>query len=318
MTGRISRLDWVLFFTLALVWGSSYLFIKIGIESLSPLTLIACRLGIATLILGIVLAVGREALPRSRGIYLRLVVMALLNIVMPFSLIAWGEHYIDSGLAAVLQAVTPLFTLILAALILDDERITVNRLVGLAVGFGGVIVLVSRSLGGPTGDQAGLGDLALVGSSAAYAAGNVFVRSQLRGLGPVVPAFFQVSIAFVIIASLGLVFEQPIRLPSRPEAILAVVWLGVLGSACAYLIYFRLVHRLGPTRLSLITYLMPIVGVSLGVAVLGERVDGRVFVAAALILAGVALVNVRLGRVRAGRPAQVAVAAPSEPGEDRA
>jgi drug/metabolite transporter (DMT)-like permease len=316
MATHISRLDWALFFVLSLLWGSSYLFIKIGIESLSPFTLIACRLGIATVVLGLVLAVAREKLPRDRATYAKLVVMALLNIVLPFSLIAWGERYIDSGLAALLQAITPLFTLILAALALDDERITLNRLVGLAIGFGGVTVLVSHSLGSPAGDQAWIGDLALIGSSVGYAAGNVFVRSQVRGLRPMVPAFFQVSIAFVIIASLALVFERPIHLPSRPEAILAVTWLGVLGSACAYLIYFRLVHRLGPTRLSLITYLMPIVGVSLGVLVLGETFDSRVFLAAALILGGVALANVRLARFRPGRHPAGSPAALAEPAEE--
>ncbi len=301
MTSGISRLDWALFFVLATVWGGSYLFIKIGIESLSPLTLVACRLGIATVTLGLVLGLARERLPRERGTYARLIVMACLNIVIPFSLIAWGERYLDSGLAAVLQAITPLFTLVFAALALDDERISPSRLAGLAVGFGGVVVLVSHSIGSPAGDQAWLGDVALIGSSVSYGAGNVFVRSQMRGLRPMVPAFFQVSIAFLIIAPLAIIFEAPLRLPSRPEAIFAVLELGLLGSALAYLIYFRLVHRLGPTRLSLITYLMPIVGVSLGVVVLGEAFDARVFLAGGLILAGVALVNVPLDRLRRRR-----------------
>lgn len=316
MTNRISRLDWALFFGLALAWGSSYLFIKIGIQSLSPFTLVACRLGIATVVLGTVVAVAREKLPHDRLTYARLVVMACLNIVIPFSLIAWGERYIDSGMAAVLQAMTPLFTLILASLALDDERISLNRLVGLAIGFGGVLVLVSHSLGSPAGDQAWIGDLALVGSSFAYACGNVFVRHQVRGLRPMIPAFFQVSTAFVIIAVLAAAFERPIHLPSRPEAILAVTWLGVLGSACAYLIYFRLVHRVGPTRLSLITYLMPVVGVTLGVLVLGETIDTRIFLASALILGGVALVNVRFGRFRPGRQPGRVPAAKTEPVED--
>ncbi len=322
MTTRISRLDWGLFLILAMVWGSSYLFIKIGIESLSPLTLVACRLGIAGAVLGTVVAVARERLPRDRATYAKLGVMALLNVVIPFSLIAWGERYIDSGLAAVLQAITPLFTLVLAALALDDESISLNRLVGLTVGFGGVVVLVSGSLGSPTGDEAWKGELALVGSSLAYAAGNVFVRRQVRGLRPMIPAFFQVSIAFVVIAGLAVAFESPIHLPTRPEAILAVTWLGVLGSAFAYLIYFRLVHRLGPTRLSLITYLMPVVGVSLGVSVLGETIDARIFLASALILGGVALVNLRLDRflpsrrVRVNGPMPVPVPVPIKPGDE--
>jgi drug/metabolite transporter (DMT)-like permease len=230
--------------------------------------------------------------------------MAVFNIVLPFSLITWGERYIDSSLAAILQATTPLFTIVIASLALAEEAITLNRLVGLIVGFGGVVVLFSHGLSG--GSTSSLpGEIALVLSSVSYAAGNVFVRLRMRGFHPTVPAFFQVSFALLITSVLALVLESPIHLPDTPRALFAIVWLGVFGSSLAYLIYFRLVHVLGPTRMSLITYVMPIVGIVLGMLVLNETIDLRTIAGTAVILAGVGLVNSRRGARRVfGRAAE--------------
>ncbi len=289
--------DWLLFGLISFFWGSSYLFIKIGIETLSPLTLIAGRLFFGSLVLGVALKLARVTLPRDRATYGKLVVMAVFNIVLPFSLITWGERYIDSSLAAILQATTPLFTIVIGSLALAEEAITLNRLVGLTLGFGGVVVLFSHGLSG--GSTSSLpGEIALVLSSISYAAGNVFVRVRMRGFHPTVPAFFQVTFALLITTVLALILESPIHLPDTPRALFAVVWLGVFGSSLAYLIYFRLVHVLGATRMSLITYVMPIVGIVMGVLVLNETIDLRTIVGTAIILAGVGLVNGRRGARR--------------------
>lgn len=290
MSTRPTTRDWLLFGLISVFWGSSYLFIKIGVETLQPFTLIAGRLFFGSLVLGAALLVIRAPLPRDRGTYAKLLFMAVVNIVVPFSLITWGEQYIDSSLAAILQATTPLFTIVIASLALTEEAITVNRLIGLIIGFGGVVVLFSHGLTGGRGDSL-LGELALVLSSLSYAIGSVFVRVRMRGFHPTVPAFFQVSIAFLIILVLTLVFESPVHLPDTARAWFAVIWLGVFGSSLAYLIYFRLVHVLGATRISLITYVMPIVGIVAGVLVLNETIDIRTVLGAAIILAGVGLVN---------------------------
>jgi drug/metabolite transporter (DMT)-like permease len=292
MSTRPTTRDWLLFGLISLFWGSSYLFIKIGVETISPFTLIAGRLFFGALVLGAALVLSRAPLPRDRGTYAKLLFMAVFNIVIPFSLITWGEQYIDSSLAAILQATTPLFTIVIASLALSEEAITLNRLVGLIIGFGGVVVLFSHGLSGGRGDAL-LGEVALVLSSLSYAVGNVFVRVRMRGFHPTVPAFFQVSIALLLMSVLVVLFESPVRLPDTARAWFAVVWLGVFGSSLAYLIYFRLVHVLGPTRLSLITYIMPIVGIVLGLLVLSETIDIRTVVGAAIILAGVGLVNSR-------------------------
>lgn len=297
MTSRPTSRDWLLFGLISFFWGSSYLFIKIGIETLSPLTLIAGRLFFGSLVLGVALKLARVSLPRDRATYGKLVVMAVFNIVLPFSLITWGERYIDSSLAAILQATTPLFTIVIASLALAEEAITLNRLVGLIIGFGGVVVLFSRGLsGGSTSSMPG--EIALVLSSLSYAVGNVFVRVRMRGFHPTVPAFFQVSFALLITSALALILESPIHLPDSPRALFAVVWLGVFGSSLAYLIYFRLVHVLGPTRMSLITYVMPIVGIVMGVLVLNETIDLRTVIGTGIVLAGVGLVSSRRGARR--------------------
>jgi len=307
---RTARIDWVIFAALGLFWGSSYLFIKIGVETLSPFTLVASRLAVGATLLAVVLALSNQRLPRNRRTYGHLGVMAVLNIVIPFSLITWGEQSIDSALASILNASVPLFTIVLAALFLADEPITVNRVIGLLVGFGGVVVLTSPSLSGGGGSLTG--ELAMIGSSIAYASGNVYARRFVRGLHPMVTSFFQVFFALVATAVLALVFERPFAVAIQPSTILSVLWLGVFGSALAYLAFFRLHSRWGSTRSSLVAYLLPVVGIVLGFLVLHERIDGRVLAGTALIVGGVALVNSRFGQRRQERPA--AARAETRPG----
>jgi drug/metabolite transporter (DMT)-like permease len=296
---RASRLDWVLFAALGFFWGSSYLFIKIGVESLPPFALIAGRLGIGAVLLGIVLRVAGEPLPRERAVYGRLLVMSLVSITVPFFLITWGEQSIDSALAAILNATVPLFTIVFAAAVFAEEAITLNRLIGLGVGFLGVVLLVGRGLGGSgLGGDSIAGELAMIGSSISYAAGNVYARRSVRGLRPMVPAFFQVFFAFLTTATLSIVLEQPWTVSPAPDAVFAVIWLGVFGSSMAYLIYFRLLRAWGPTRTSLVAYLLPVVGIVLGAVVLDETVDARILLGTALIVGGVALVNSRRGTRR--------------------
>jgi drug/metabolite transporter (DMT)-like permease len=293
---RTARIDWAIFAALGLMWGSSYLFIKIGVETLSPFTLVAARLAVGAILLAAVLAVSSQRLPRSRRTYGHLAMMAVLNIVIPFSLITWGEQSIDSALASILNASVPLFTIVLAAIYLTDEPITSNRILGLLVGFGGVVVLTSPSLTGSGGSLPG--ELAMIGSSIAYAAGNVYARRYVRGLHPMITSFFQVFFALLATVALALVFERPFAVSVQPSTIVSVLWLGIFGSALAYLAFFRLHARWGSTRSSLIAYTLPVVGILLGFIVLNEAIDGRVLAGTALIIGGVALVNSRFGQRR--------------------
>jgi drug/metabolite transporter (DMT)-like permease len=293
---RTSQIDWLIFFALGFMWGSSYLFIKIGVETLEPFTLIALRLGIGLAVLATVVFLARESLPREPRIYGHLVVMAVINIALPFFLITTAEQTTDSALAAIINGSVPLFTIVIAALVLEDEPITVNRLVGLAVGFVGVIIIVSRGLG--VGQSTLSGELALIGSSISYAVGAVYARRNVRGLRPMIPALFQVGFAFVITAVLALALEHPFETQVRPDTVFSVVWLGILGSGFAYLAVFRLFSHWGATRTSLVAYLLPVVGIALGFLVLHEEIDARIVLGTALVIGGVALVNARYGQRR--------------------
>ncbi len=308
-----SRINWLVFLGLGFMWGSSYLWIKIGVETLPPFTLVALRLFFGFLVVATVVLLFREPLPRSPRQYGHLLVMSIVNVVVPFALITWGEQSIDSSLATILNATVPLFVIVLAPLYLPDEPITLNRIVGLAVGFAGVVVLFAPDLVN-VGDGDMSGELALMGSSVSYAAGNVYSRRNVRGLRPMIPALFQVAFALLISTGLALVFEAPIgRIAPEPLAWVAVIWLGVIGSGFAYLAYFRLLRDWGATRTSMVAYLLPIVGISLG-ALAGEPVTIPRLVGTGLIIAGVALVNSRYGARRLWGRAPAPAPAPAPVG----
>ena len=292
-----SRIDWLIFLALGLMWGSSYLFIKIGVETLTPFTLIALRLGIGLILLVTVVALAREPLPRSPRMYGHLVVMSIVSVALPFFLITYAEQTTDSALAAIFGASVPLFVIVIAAIFLRDEPITVNRLAGLAIGFGGVVILVSPGLAAISGSNP-IGEIALIGSSLSYAAGGVYARRNVRELRPMIAAVFQVGFAFAISAVLALVLERPFATVVRPDTVISVLWLGILGSGLAYLAFFRLLGRWGATRTSLVAYLLPVVGIVLGVLVLSEQMDARILLGTALVIGGVALVNSRFGQRR--------------------
>lgn len=299
MTSRQSALlPWFLFFALSVMWGSSYLFIKLGVETLEPFQLITARLVLGAAILWLIVIVwARETLPRDPRTYGHLIVMAIINIIIPFALITWAEQSVDSALAAIINGAVPLVVVLPAAMLLPDEPITLNRLVGLPIGFIGVVLLVIKDLN--VGGSNALGAIALLGSTVAYAIGNVYARRNIRHLRPMVPALFQVTFAVVLSVALMLVLEGPPSVAAfTPTAILSVVWLGVFGSSLAYLAYFRLLHEWGATRTALLAYLLPIVGIILGVAVRNEQIDIRAILGTALILTGIGFANSNRGKRR--------------------
>jgi drug/metabolite transporter (DMT)-like permease len=298
MTSRAAQLNWVLFFALGLMWGTSYLFIKIGVETLPTFTLVAARLGIGLAFLAAVVAIAREQLPREPKMYGHLLVMSVVNIALPFALITTAEQSVDSALAAILNGAVPLFVIIIAALFLHDEPMTVNRLAGLAVGYTGVILLVGRSLGASGAESSLGGELALIGSAASYGVGAVYARRNVRGLRPMIPALFQVGFAFVITGVIALATERPFDVEWTGRSLFAILWLGLLGSGLAYLCFFRLLQSWGATRTSLVAYLLPIVGIVAGALVLHEVVDAGVLAGTALVIGGVALVNSKYGQRR--------------------
>ena len=294
---RRSWLDWLTFAALGLMWGSSFLFIKIGVETLTPFTLVAGRIAIGAAVLLVIVLATREVLPRQRAVYGHIAVVAMLGMVIPFSLITWGERTIDSALAAILNATVPLFVIVLAAIALRDEPITVNRLVGLLIGFAGVVLLMSPDLAAGSRADVG-GQLALIASSVSYAAGNVYARRFVRNVRPLSIAFLELSFALVAALALVFIFERPFELAVDGSSLVAVGWLGFFGSGLAFVAFFRLLARWGSTRSSLVAYVLPVVGIVLGVVFLHEAVGPVVLIGTGLVIGGIALTNAAFGQRR--------------------
>ena len=286
--------EWGAFVLLGLIWGSSFLWIKIAVAETGPFMLVTFRLlfGLAGLL--VLLALRRQAVPRDRKVLLAFLFMGFFNTALPFTLITWGETLIDSSLASILNATVPLFTILLAHFWLQDEKITAPRLAGLAVGFLGTVVLVSRDLG-PDALRGSLwGQLAVIAASVSYALGITFSRKHLRGQPPMLQAGMVLLIASGMMAIATPIVERPLNLPDTGLGWFAIAWLGLLGSCAAYMLFFYLINAWGPTRASMVTYVFPVIGLLLGIVFLNEPVDWRLLAGSALIVAGIVVVNLKL------------------------
>ncbi len=283
---------------LALIWGSSFMFIKVAVRELSPATLILGRIGLAALVLAVVVPalVGvQETLAEVRTHWRWLVVVGLLNTAVPFWLLSWGETRVDSGLASIIQASVPIFNALIAFGFFHDQRVTGRRLVGVFVGFAGVALLVGAQ---PQGKI--LGALAVVGMAVCYAAGGLLVRRFLGAAKPQVVAFGTSAVAAVFVLPAG-VAQAPASFPGW-KTIGCVVVLGVVGTAFAYLLFFSIIASAGAGYASFVTYLVPPVALAYGTIFLDEHIGAAALGGLVLILGGVAL-GTGLQRRRALVPA---------------
>jgi drug/metabolite transporter (DMT)-like permease len=285
--------EWVAFGALGLIWGSSFLWIEIALREVGPVHLVSFRLLFGLMGLGVVLWLRRPPYPQRPLIWWALGILGITNTFLPFSLISWGQQFIDSAVASILNATVPLFTLVIAHVALQDDRITPARIAGLVSGFIGVVVLMSRDIGQSGMRSSLLGQGAVLAAAISYGASAVFARRTLREVSPLIQAFFSVVAADGMAWTAAFVLDGSVRLPGLPLTWLALAWLGLLGSCVAYLLYFYLLHSIGPTRASMVTYLFPVVGIVLGVALLGETVDLRLVLGAGLVASGIAIVNRR-------------------------
>jgi len=286
------RRVWAAFFALAIIWGSSFLFIKIALQTLQPITLVSFRLLFGWLGLLVIIFVQRLPLPRDRTLWRHLLTMALINVAIPFNLITWAESGpdgIDSGVASVLNSTVPLFSVVISGFMLRAETVTVATIGGLLVGFAGVILLVGPTLGGDSGSLAPY--VAMVLSAICYAASSAYARRYLRGEAAVTVSFGQLLLANIIVVVFAFALEGKEGQTMTWTTLGALLWLGLLGSCAAYVLYFFIIQQWGATRATLVTYLIPIVGVTAGVLLLNEVVGWRLLVGGLLILAGVGVVS---------------------------
>ncbi len=287
--------DWLLFWLLGIVWGTSFLWIKIAVREISPFMLVSFRTLFAVLGLGAFLLVARSARATWAQVRSRLwvfVVLGLINIVTPWLLISWAGQYIDSGLSSVLNSTMPLFTIMISPFFVRDDRFTLAKAAGLLTGFAGVVILLYPNLGKVWSTHL-TAQAAVLIAALCYGGSTVFARKLAKGLPSQTQAFLQFSTATLMIWVFTLSTERPLVFPRLPITWLALVWLGLLGSGLAYIIYFDLLPRVGPTRMSMVTYILPLVGVLLGIIFLEERFHWGAIIGTLLILSGISIVNLR-------------------------
>lgn len=297
--------EWALLVMLALLWGCSFFFISIALRDIPPLTLVFLRVGIAAAALHVVTRLTGIYLPTDRTIWLLFTGLSLVNNIIPFSLINWGQSHIASGVAAILNGTTPFFTVIAAHYFTHDEKMTGARVFGVLSGLCGIAVMV----GGDALDTLGLnvaGQIAIVGAAMSYTVAALYGRRVgQRGIAPIAAATGMLTVSSIVTLVFSLVVDHPwqLNLPGG-AAILAVLGLALPSTALAYLIFFRLLATAGPTNLMLVTFLIPVTAILLGVGIIGEHLEPRHFAGIALIAVGLAAIDGRLWRILR-RPAAV-------------
>lgn len=290
--------EWAMLLALAVLWGGSFFFNGVAVRELPSFTLVWLRVVVAAGALLAVMRVSRQRMPHGRGIWAAFFGMGLLNNVLPFALIAWGQHRIASGLTSILIATMPLFTVLVAHALTPDEKLSPSKGAGVAMGFAGAAVMIGPDALGGLG-TALAAQFACLGAALSYAFGSIFGRRfRHMGVTPVATAAGQVSASAVMLLPIMLALDHPWSLPMLHAATWgAVLSVGLLSTALAYVLYFRILATAGATNISLVTFLSPPVSILLGVAVLNETLTFRHFAGMALIGVGLAFLDGRLPRL---------------------
>jgi drug/metabolite transporter (DMT)-like permease len=285
-----SRLVWLL---LCLIWGSTWLFIKLGLSDLPPFTFAGIRFVIASTILFTIIAARRIPLPRSRSDWMLLAVTGLLSFSFNYGLVFWGEQYISSGLAALLQATIPAFGLVIAHFYLPGEQMTTAKIFGVVMGVAGVGVIFSNQLS-VAGPKALAGCAALVVGSACAAYANVLVKARGKNLDPAILAGGQMLFGLIPLLLVGILLEgNPFEFHWTRMAVVCLIYLAIVGSVLAFLLYYWLVQNMDVTKTMLIALVTPVTAVVLGVMILSEDLNWRTFAGGAMIVSGIGLIVLR-------------------------
>jgi drug/metabolite transporter (DMT)-like permease len=296
---RMNRSEWLALILLSVLWGGSFFFAGVQVKALPPFTIVFLRVALAAIILNVLVRALGKKMPGDRSSWRAFFGMGILNNAMPFCLVVWGQTYIASGLAAILNATTPISTVIVAHLLTDDEKMTGNRLLGVAIGFLGVVVLI-----GPDSLQ-GLGanvlaQVAVLLAAVSYAFAGVYGRRFRRmGIEPILTATGQVTASAILLFPIAISVDAPWTL-AMPDLRVweAIAGSAVLSTALGYILYFRILASAGATNLLLVTFLIPVSAIVMGSYGLGEHLDVRHFVGLAFIGAGLAAIH---GRILARR-----------------
>jgi drug/metabolite transporter (DMT)-like permease len=298
---------WIVFILLGLIWSTSFLWIKIGVREVGPMALVAFRMLFGAITAVAISAYQKVVWPRDWKTWGTFAILGPTSLAIPIFLISWGERTIDSAVASILNATVPLFTIAIAHFWLNDDKMTLQKVLGLLVGFAGVVLLMSEDLS-PSAHSSVIGQGAVILAAFFYAWSAVFARKATqhvaglaRGSAPLITA----TIFMWIVAPFS---EKPFQIPALPLTWIAALWLGVLGSGLAMLMFYYLIHEVGPTRASLVTYLFPIGGVIFGVIFLNEHLSGQLLAGAVLIISSLAVVNWKSNKTVATETSRVSKA----------
>jgi drug/metabolite transporter (DMT)-like permease len=270
----------------------SFFFVGVAVKEMPPLTIVLCRVALASIILLVIVYLKGDKIPSSPGLWGAFIIMGALNNLIPFSLIVWGQKHIESGLASILNATTPIFSVVLAHFLTREERLTANRITGVTIGWIGVAMLIGiESLRG-FGIEV-MGQLAVVGATFSYACAAIYGR-RFKGINPLIVATGMLCGSTIMMTPLALVIEQPWNLSPGITTLMALFGLAAVSTSLAYIIYFQVLATAGPTNLLLVTFLIPVSAILLGVVVLAERLAWNAFAGMGLIFIGLIAIDGRL------------------------
>ena len=304
----MNRSDWMILAVLAVIWGGAFFFIGVAVKHVSPLTYVWLRLTVAASAMWIYVKVRGEQVGLPRQVWAAIVLLALLNNALPFTLFGWGQTHIASGLASILNATTPIWGVVVAHFLTSDERMSPRKIAGVLLGFGGVATMIGPALLSNIGTD-GLAQLACVAASLSYALAAVWARRFRRlGVSPVSVTTGQLTAGAIIMLPMSMIVDQPWTKAVPPlTALGAITALGLLCTAFGYVLYFRMIDRAGATNALLVTLLVPPVAILLGALFLGEALAPQDFIGLGLIALGLAAIDGRLlSALLARRPPQVA------------
>ncbi len=281
--------DWIIFILLGSIWSASFLWIKIAMREIGPMTLVTFRVTLGMLT-GVGIAwLAKAAWPQDRRTWGVLLLLGVTSVAIPFFLISWGEQTIDSAVASILNATVPLFTILFAHRFTRDDRMTPYKVAGLILGFIGVVVLMGH--GRLDGHNSPIGQGAVLLAAVFYAASSVFARLNTERVAGLVRGAAPLISASAVMWLSAPVIERPFHWPQQPLTWVALLWLGVLGSGLALILWYYLLHEVGPTRTTMVTYVFPLGGMILGVIFLDEQVSWQLLTGATLIIASLVVVN---------------------------
>jgi drug/metabolite transporter (DMT)-like permease len=281
---------WIIFIFLGAIWSSSFMWIKIALQEVGPNMLVAFRALFGLLFGVVVIFIQRVQWPRNFRSWFPLLLLGLTNVAIPFFLISWGEQSIDSAVASVLDATVPLFTILIAHYLLHDDKITLPKIMGLLIGFAGVVVLMSKDLFQASTNSL-LGQAAVILASVFYAVSSVYVRKTTEDTPGILRSAVPLVSASAVMWLATFLFESPVKLPQLGITWVALLWLGIFGSGVAFVMAYYLIHEIGPTRTTMVTYLFPLGGVILGVTFLNEQLTWQLITGAVLIVLSLVVAN---------------------------